>query len=64
MKNQNKRTEQANPSATVGRCTVCTKPLREGEEHTKVFYGGTYYLVCCASCAAKFEANPTLYLVS
>ncbi len=47
----------------LGRCKVCTKPIRAGEENVKVFHGAAEYIVCCASCAAKFQANPTLYLV-
>lgn len=45
----------------LGQCIVCTKKIREGEEHIKAFHGGTYYLVCCASCAAKFETDPSHY---
>lgn len=47
----------------LGRCKVCTKQIREGENHVKVFHGGAAYMVCCASCAMKFEANPRAYLV-
>ncbi len=57
-------TEQPAPTLMLGRCKVCTKPIRAGEDHTKVSYGGSYYLVCCASCAAKFEADPRAYLVT
>lgn len=64
MKNEKNRTGQPNLERSAGRCKVCTKQLRAGEDHTKVFHGGTFYLVCCASCAAKFEANPNAYLVT
>lgn len=46
----------------LGECAVCTKKIRQGEVHMKAFHGGTYYLVCCASCAAKFEADPLHYV--
>lgn len=64
MKKEQNGTRHLNPERSAGRCKVCTKQLRAGEDHTKVFHAGTYYLVCCASCAAKFEANPSLYLVT
>ena len=64
MKKQNHWTGPAPEIRTEGRCKVCTKQIRVGEDHAKVFHGGNYYLVCCASCAAKFEANPQSYLVS
>ncbi len=64
MKKQNYWTGQAPDVRTPDRCKVCTKQIRAGEDHAKVFHAGNYYLVCCASCAAKFEANPQAYLVS
>jgi len=64
MNNEDKRIEQTKPTGDLGRCKVCTKLLRAGEDHTKVFHAGSYYLVCCASCASKFEANPGAYLVT
>jgi len=64
MKKQDHRTEQTNHARSLGRCKVCTKQLRVGEDHVTVFHGGTSYLVCCASCATKFEADPRHYLVS
>jgi len=63
MNNEDKRIEQTKPTGDLGRCKVCTKQIRSGEDHAKVFFGGNYYLVCCASCAAKFEAHPQQYLV-
>jgi len=64
MKNQIDRTEhQPHPASPLGRCKVCAKQIRAGEDHVKVFRGGATYLVCCASCAAKFEADPSSYLV-
>ena len=44
-------------------CKVCTKPIGPNEQHMMVYYEGTYYVVCCASCAAKFESFPKQYLV-
>jgi len=64
MKNDKNPTAQPQPAPLLGRCKVCTKPIRAGEDHTKVFHGTTHYLVCCASCAAKFDANPRAYLVT
>lgn len=64
MKKQDHWTGPTPDVRTQGRCKVCTKQIRAGEDHAKVFHGGNYYLVCCASCAAKFEANPQSYLVS
>lgn len=61
MKDENHRTKQ--PSQSLGRCKVCTKQIRAGEDHVTVYHAGASYLVCCASCAAKFEANPRTYLV-
>jgi len=49
---------------TQDRCKVCTKQIRVGEDHVRVFHAGNYYVVCCASCATKFEAHPQQYLVS
>jgi YHS domain-containing protein len=46
------------------RCKVCTKQIRVGEDHVKVFHGGNFYVVCCASCATKFEAHPQQYLMT
>lgn len=45
------------------RCPVCLKLIRAGEVHFEVFHDGTRHRVCCASCAAKFDANPRQYLV-
>lgn len=45
------------------RCRVCLKHLNDGESYMSVYHAGVHHLVCCASCAAKFEANPSLYLV-
>ncbi len=45
----------------VTRCKVCTKKIRSGEDHLKVYHAGAYHMVCCASCAAKFEASPEQY---
>ena len=42
-------------------CVVCMKKLHAGEQHLEVFYGGTKYCVCCASCAQKFRENPRQY---
>lgn len=50
------------PEQIVARCKVCTKKIRACEEHCQVYHAGVYHLVCCASCAAKFEANPQQYL--
>ena len=38
-------------------CAVCGKAIRPGEDHIKVFHSGVNPLLCCASCAAKFEAK-------
>lgn len=62
MKNENNRTQQTPRS--LGRCRVCTKQIRAGEDHVTVYHAGASYLVCCASCATKFEARPQQYLVS
>jgi YHS domain-containing protein len=43
-------------------CKVCTKKIRAGEDHMKVYHAGAYHVVCCASCASKFEAAPEHYL--
>ncbi len=64
MQNENTRSEQPRLARLVGRCKVCTKQIRVGEDHAKVFHGNAYYLVCCASCAAKFDADPRAYLVT
>ena len=64
MKKLNHRIGPGPDVRTQGRCKVCTKQICTGEDHAKVFHGGSYYLVCCASCAAKFEAHPQQYLVS
>ena len=64
MKTQGRKNEPQEHDSPLGRCKVCTKQIRAGEDHAKVFHYGNYYLVCCASCAAKFEANPQSYLVS
>ena len=50
-------------SRAVLRCKVCAKRLSLSDEHLKVYQGGTYHLVCCPSCAAKFEAAPASYIV-
>jgi hypothetical protein len=47
----------------VVRCLVCLKQINEGESHASVYHAGASYPVCCASCAAKFEEDPCLYLV-
>lgn len=64
MTKHNHLVRRAPDVRTQGRCKVCTKQIRVGEDHVKVFHGGNYYVVCCASCAAKFEAHPQQYLVS
>lgn len=51
------------PSKPVRRCRVCLKPIRENEFHLEVYLHGQRHVVCCASCATKFEANPEVYLV-
>ena len=53
---------QPNPSG-FHRCRVCAKAVHTDEEESKVYYEGSYYVVCCPSCAEKFESNPQLYLV-
>lgn len=53
--------EQAVEHVSV--CAVCGKRIRLSEDHVKVFHAGMYHAVCCASCAAKFEANPQQYVV-
>lgn len=47
----------------LGNCKVCLKKISRGEDHFRVHHAGSDYLVCCASCAAKFEADPRAYLV-
>jgi len=64
MNKQTNQTGHSRHARPLGRCKVCTKQIRSEEDHAKVFFGGNYYLVCCASCAAKFEAHPQQYLVS
>jgi len=64
MKKRPYRANQPAESESPERCKVCTKRIRPGEDHARVFYSGSYYTVCCASCAAKFEANPHSYLVA
>lgn len=51
-------------SHAVLRCKVCAKRLGADEDRFKVHHGGGYYWVCCPSCAAKFEASPSSYLVT
>jgi len=63
MKHESNSEEPSNHGHSLGRCKVCTKQIREGENHAKVYQGSTCYIVCCASCAAKFSANPDAYLV-
>lgn len=46
------------------RCLVCLKPIRAGEVLFEVFRDGSRHQLCCASCAAKFDANPHQYLVT
>jgi hypothetical protein len=40
------------------------KKIRQGEDHLRVYHARSYHLVCCASCAIKFEAQPQTYLVT
>lgn len=63
MKPRENPSEPPAPAGLLGRCKVCTKPIRTGEEHVELFHGSANYLTGCASCATKFEANPTAYLV-
>jgi hypothetical protein len=45
------------------RCRVCLRPLRKGEFRMTVYFAEAHQVVCCASCAAKFETNPSHYMV-
>ena len=58
MKTHDNPSGQPSPVRPLGRRKVCAKPIGAGEDHVKVFHGGTSHLLCCASCATKFEANP------
>ncbi len=40
MQKQNDRTGQPHPAASLGRCKVCTKEIRQGEDHLRVYHGG------------------------
>jgi YHS domain-containing protein len=40
------------------------KKIHAKEDQTKVYHEGAHYVVCCASCAAKFEAHPEQYISS
>lgn len=58
------RTPSKSSTSELGRCIVCLKRIHPGEQHVRVYHDGRYVLTCCASCAAKFEANPGQYLVA
>jgi len=45
------------------RCKVCGKSVLPSENHVKVYYEGIHHVVCCGSCAAKFEEAPERCLV-
>lgn len=64
MKPLKTRRDATARARSLGRCKVCAKLVRAWEDHVNVFYAGTNHLVCCASCAAKFKAHPSQYLVS
>lgn len=49
--------------ATLGRCVVCLKTVQSDEHHLKAYHDGRFYLVCCASCKAKFWVNPQDYVL-
>jgi YHS domain-containing protein len=44
------------------RCRVCLKTVRADEDHLTVHYRGTDHVVCCPSCASKFQAAPLEYV--
>ena len=44
------------------RCRVCLKTIRADEDHLTVHYRGTHYVVCCPSCASKFQTAPLEYV--
>lgn len=43
-------------------CRVCGKSMNTTDNHVKVYYEGVHHVVCCGSCAAKFEEGPERYL--
>jgi len=63
MKPRRPRDESKASGELIEVCKVCTKRIRRGEDHLKIYHAGTYYTVCCASCVAKFEAAPAHYLM-
>jgi YHS domain-containing protein len=44
------------------RCRVCLKTVGADEDHLTAHYRGTNYIVCCPSCASKFQAAPLEYV--
>ena len=57
-------TKSPAPGLPLERCKVCTKRIRPGEDQLKVYHAGAYHVLCCASCAAKFELAPNQYLTA
>jgi YHS domain-containing protein len=46
----------------IGQCRVCLKEMHAFERRSTVHYRGAHYVVCCPSCAAKFNASPQEYV--
>ena len=44
-------------------CRVCGKALRDREDFIAIEHAGCRAVVCCASCAARFEQFPSLYII-
>jgi YHS domain-containing protein len=44
------------------RCRVCLKTVHADEDHLTVHYRGTHQVVCCPSCASKFQEAPLEYV--